>query len=67
MGTTAFNNMAEILEPSPVVLERITYDEGPATLRRLGEEGWDIIVAHSSGYGGARSSRLRPSTRIPGS
>lgn len=52
-GATAFNNMAEILGTEPVVLERITYDEGPATLRRLGEEGWDIIVAHSSGYEGA--------------
>ncbi|MCY4085363.1 MAG: BMP family ABC transporter substrate-binding protein [Actinomycetia bacterium] len=49
-GTAAFEKMAAILGSEAVVLERITYDEGPATLRRLGQEGWDIIVSHSSGY-----------------
>ncbi len=49
-GTDAFKKMAEVLGSEPEVLERITYDEAPSTLRQLAADGVDIIVSHSSGY-----------------
>ena len=50
-GTVAFEAFAKAVDASEVsVLERITYDEAPQTLRRLASEGWDVIIPHSSGY-----------------
>ena len=49
-GFAAFEKMAAILETEPTVLEHISYDQAPQTLRQLAEEGFDIIVPHSSGY-----------------
>ena len=49
-GFAAFEKMAAILNTEPTVLEHISYDQAPQTLRQLAEEGFDIIVPHSSGY-----------------
>lgn len=49
-GFAAFEKMAAILDTEPDVLEHISYDQAPQTLRQLAEEGYDIIVPHSSGY-----------------
>jgi basic membrane protein A len=49
-GFAAFEKMAAILDTEPTVLEHISYDQAPQTLRQLAEEGFDIIVPHSSGY-----------------
>lgn len=49
-GYAAFEKMAAILDTDPDVLEHISYDQAPQTLRQLAEEGYDIIVPHSSGY-----------------
>ena len=49
-GFAAFEKMAAILGTEPDVLEHISYDQAPQTLRQLAEEGYDIIVPHSSGY-----------------
>ncbi len=49
-GFAAFEKMAAILDSEPDVLEHISYDQAPQTLRQLAEDGYDIIVPHSSGY-----------------
>jgi len=52
-GFDAYEKMAAALGSEPTVLERVGFDIAPQTFRRLGSEGYDIVVLHSSGYAAA--------------
>jgi basic membrane protein A len=49
-GYAAFKGMAAALGATESHEESVAYDQAPEVLKRLGQQGFDIIVAHSSGF-----------------
>jgi len=52
-GYAAYTDMCETYEFDCTYLEEATYEQAPAILRDYAEQGYALVIAHSSGYAAA--------------
>jgi basic membrane lipoprotein Med (substrate-binding protein (PBP1-ABC) superfamily) len=49
-GAAAIESMAKSLDAKSSTVESIAYDKAAQTMDRLADQGYDVVVAHSSGF-----------------
>ena len=52
-GYAAYNAMCEKYDFDCTYVEEATYEKAPALLRGYGDDGYDMVITHSSGYAAA--------------